>query len=84
MNGERDRPTDSSAARMPFPGATMRSAVSWRSFFCTADSAGPWCVMLAVGLTVCLGKHNYRARSSRYRFYIHCRYIFNTRIYKHI
>ena len=44
--GERDRPTDSSAARMPFPGATMRSAVSWRSFFCTADSVGPWCVML--------------------------------------
>lgn len=34
------RPTDSSAARMPFPLETMRRAVSCSSFFCVSESEG--------------------------------------------
>lgn len=33
---------------MPFPGATIRKAMSDSSFFCSAVSAGYWCVMVAV------------------------------------
>lgn len=33
---------------MPFPGATIRCAMSDSSFFCSAVSAGCWCVMVAV------------------------------------
>lgn len=33
-------PTDSSAARMPLPGATIRRAMSDNSFFCSAERAG--------------------------------------------
>lgn len=39
------RPTDSSAARMPFPGETIRRAVSWSSLFCVSESVGTWCVI---------------------------------------
>lgn len=42
------RPTDSSAARMPFPGETIRRAVSWSSLFCASESVGTWCVILPV------------------------------------
>ena len=51
MNGEFHRPTDSSAARMPFPGETMRRAVSCSSLFCASESAGNWCVILRVWLS---------------------------------
>lgn len=39
-------PTDSSAARIPFPEATIRWAMSERAFFCSGDSAGNWWVMV--------------------------------------
>lgn len=41
------RPTDSSAARMPFPLETMRRAVSCSSLFCASVSEGNWCVILS-------------------------------------
>lgn len=40
-------PVDSSAARMPFPGATILRAMSCSSFFCSGVSAGYWWVMAA-------------------------------------
>lgn len=40
-------PVDSSAARMPFPGATILWAMSCSSFFCSEVSAGYWWVMMA-------------------------------------
>lgn len=40
-------PVDSSAARMPFPGATILRAMSCSSFFCSGVSAGYWWVMVA-------------------------------------
>lgn len=40
-------PVDSSAARMPFPGATILWAMSCSSFFCSGVSAGYWWVMAA-------------------------------------
>ncbi len=39
-------PGDSSAAKMPFPVATMRWAIVASSFFCSVEKAGNWCVML--------------------------------------
>lgn len=39
-------PGDSSAARMPFPVATMCWAIVASSFFCSVERAGNWCVML--------------------------------------
>lgn len=41
-------PVDSSAARMPFPGATILWAISCSSFFCSGVNAGYWWVMAAV------------------------------------
>lgn len=40
-------PVDSSAARMPFPGATILWAISCSSFFCLGVKAGYWWVMVA-------------------------------------
>lgn len=40
-------PVDSSAARMPLPGATILWAMSCSSFFCSGVSAGYWWVMVA-------------------------------------
>ena len=45
------RPTDSSAARMPFPGETMRRAVSCSSLFWASESVGTWCVILTEWLS---------------------------------
>lgn len=39
-------PVDSSAARIPFPGATILWAMSESSFFCSGDSDGYWWVIL--------------------------------------
>lgn len=39
-------PVDSSAAKMPFPVATMCWAIVASSFFCSVERAGNWCVML--------------------------------------
>lgn len=50
----RYRPTDSSAARMPFPGETIRRAVSWSSLFCPSVSVGSWCVILTLWLSYSL------------------------------
>lgn len=41
-----DAPVDSSAARIPFPGATILWAMSESSFFCSGDSEGNWWVIL--------------------------------------
>lgn len=46
------RPTDSSAARMPFPLETMRRAVSCSSFFCASESEGNGCVILSQAMVV--------------------------------
>lgn len=39
-------PTDSSAARIPFPLATMRWAISESSFLCSGVRAGNWWAMV--------------------------------------